>query len=131
MCGIFGAIDLRGRFERESYDRFVELTDLVRYRGPDDSGYLTLALKEGDAGSPSSFDIFLGSRRLSILDLSSSGHQPMTDGNGHWIVFNGEIFNFVELRRDLEARGHRFTTETRELDCRPVVVLQIQIVAAI
>jgi asparagine synthase (glutamine-hydrolysing) len=112
MCGIFGAIDLDGAFDRKSYDQFVGLTDLVRYRGPDDAGYLTLNLKQGEVAGPNSFDVFLGSRRLSILDLSSAGHQPMTDAKGRWIVFNGEIFNFVELRRDLEARRHRFSTGT-------------------
>ncbi len=112
MCGIFGAIDLRGRFGRESYERFVKFTDMLRYRGPDDSGYHTLAMKEGSAGSTDSFDIFLGSRRLSILDLSPAGHQPMTDGHGCWIIFNGEIFNYIELRRDLEALAHQFKTET-------------------
>jgi asparagine synthase (glutamine-hydrolysing) len=112
MCGIFGAIDLRGRFDRESYDRFVTLTDLISYRGPDDSGYLALTVGDNSVSDSESFDVFLGSRRLSILDLSSAGHQPMTDGLGRWIVFNGEIFNFIELRRDLELRGHKFKSGT-------------------
>src|ERR1700745_1734459 len=112
MCGIFGAIDLRGRFDRESYNRFVTLTDLISYRGPDDSGYLALTVGDNTVSDSESFDVFLGSRRLSILDLSSAGHQPMTDGQGRWIVFNGEIFNFIELRRDLELRGHKFNSGT-------------------
>ncbi|MBV8674336.1 MAG: asparagine synthase (glutamine-hydrolyzing), partial [Acidobacteriaceae bacterium] len=58
------------------------------------------------------FDVFLGNRRLSIIDLSSNGHQPMTDHNGRWIVYNGEIFNYLELRRDLQAKGHEFATGT-------------------
>ena len=58
------------------------------------------------------FDVFLGNRRLSIIDLSSNGHQPMTDHNGSWIVYNGEIFNYLELRRELQAKGHEFTTGT-------------------
>ena len=58
------------------------------------------------------FDVFLGNRRLSIIDLSSNGHQPMTDHQGRWIVYNGEIFNYLELRRDLQAKGHEFTTGT-------------------
>jgi asparagine synthase (glutamine-hydrolysing) len=112
MCGIFGAINLQSRFGRDSYDRFVKLTDIIRYRGPDDSGYHTLAMKEGITGTTESFDIFLGSRRLSILDLSPMGHQPMTDGHGCWITFNGEIFNYLELRRELETLGHEFKTGT-------------------
>lgn len=112
MCGIFGAIHLKGLFDRADFDQFVRLTDLVRYRGPDDSGYQALNLQQSHAADPESFDVFLGNRRLSILDLSPAGHQPMTDGKGRWITFNGEIFNFVELRKELEARGHRFLTGT-------------------
>lgn len=58
------------------------------------------------------FDVYLGHRRLSILDLSSAGQQPMTDGRGRWITFNGEIFNFIELREELKALGCTFRTET-------------------
>jgi asparagine synthase (glutamine-hydrolysing) len=112
MCGIFGAISTRDSFDSETYGQFKELTDLVRYRGPDDSGYVTLSLSEGVSRGSESFEIFLGNRRLSILDLSSAGHQPMTDGIGNWITFNGEIFNFVELRHELEGRGHKFSTGT-------------------
>jgi len=65
-----------------------------------------------DGASGDCFDVFLGNRRLSIIDLSPNGHQPMTDHRGHWIVYNGEIFNYLELRQELEARGHEFTTNT-------------------
>jgi len=61
---------------------------------------------------PQPFDVFLGHRRLSVIDLSSAGRQPMTDGEGRWIIFNGEIFNFVELREELESLGSEFRTET-------------------
>lgn len=112
MCGIFGAINLEGVFDGRSFEQFVELTDMVSYRGPDDSGYLALSLRQDGLQNPDFFDVFLGSRRLSIQDLSSAGHQPMTDGEGRWITFNGEIFNFLELRAELEALGHRFKTRT-------------------
>jgi asparagine synthase (glutamine-hydrolysing) len=113
MCGIFGAVNFTGVFVHESYHLYVELTDLVKYRGPDDFGYVSLNLKEGtETSNLEKFDVFLGNRRLSILDLSSAGHQPMTDGKGRWITFNGEIFNFLELRRELELRGHRFHSES-------------------
>ena len=112
MCGIFAAVNLGGFFMVEDYDRFVKLADLIRYRGPDDCGYLRLNSKERGSDSATLFDIFLANRRLSILDLSPAGHQPMTDGNGRWITFNGEIFNFVELRKELEAAGHQFRTGT-------------------
>lgn len=75
------------------------MTDAVAHRGPDDSG----AWLDGEAG------VALGHRRLSILDLSALGHQPMRSDDGRYqMVFNGEIYNFADLRRDLEAQGHTF-----------------------
>lgn len=65
-----------------------------------------------ESASDNRFDVFLGNRRLSIIDLSSNGHQPMTDHQGRWIAYNGEIFNYLELRQELQARGHEFTTGT-------------------
>jgi len=112
MCGIFVAIDLCRFFDSQDFSRFVELSNLIRYRGPDDCGDLRLSAKQSADDSAGRFDIFLGNRRLSILDLSSAGHQPMTDGKGRWITFNGEIFNFVELRKELEVKGYEFRTET-------------------
>src|SRR5205807_6927385 len=120
MCGIFGAIAIGHKFEAGAFERFLRLTDLVHYRGPNDSGYITINMESGPARPSEAFDIFLGSRRLSILDLSPAGHQPMHDGNGRWIVFNGEIFNYLELRKELQAMGHRFTTA-----CDTEVILQV------
>lgn len=112
MCGIFGAINTTGFFDAPDFQQFVALTNLVSYRGPDDCGHVPLTLKRPHSLRDQLFDVFLGNRRLSIIDLSSSGHQPMSDGNGIWITYNGEIFNYVELRRELEARGHIFKTGT-------------------
>ena len=112
MCGIFGAINRTGFFDGPDFDRFVGFTNLVAYRGPDDCGHLPLTLKPVDSRRERLFDVFLGNRRLSIIDLSSSGHMPMSDGKGCWITYNGEIFNYLELRRELEARGHTFRTGT-------------------
>jgi asparagine synthase (glutamine-hydrolysing) len=112
VCGIFCAVSLEEEFSPDLFDRFVELTDLVRYRGPDDSGYTALNTRTGSLSRGQRFNLFLGSRRLSIFDLSSAGHQPMTDGKGRWIVFNGEIFNYLELRQELKNLGHQFTTGT-------------------
>jgi len=114
MCGIFGSIKFRGFFPPEEFPRFVSWTDLVSYRGPDDSNYLGLNSADGSTTQLGNrpFDIFLGHRRLSIIDLSSAGQQPMTDGQGRWIIFNGEIFNFVELREELKSYGYAFRTET-------------------
>jgi len=111
MCGIFAAIKLKGYFEPNEYSAFVRSTDLVSYRGPDDAGYASMTAT-GPARPSHPFTIFLGHRRLSILDLSAAGHQPMTDGHGLWIVFNGEIFNFLELREMLQRRGHTFRSRT-------------------
>jgi asparagine synthase (glutamine-hydrolysing) len=112
MCGIFGAVDVGGFFSPRDYDRFVGLTDLVSYRGPDASGYKSLRVKSSSGVSAEKWDVFLGHRRLAIIDLSDAGRQPMTDGEGRWLIFNGEIFNFVELRSELEQLGDTFRTHT-------------------
>jgi asparagine synthase (glutamine-hydrolysing) len=76
------------------------MTGTIRHRGPDDDGYFF-------AGS-----LGLGFRRLSIIDLAG-GHQPMADAEETvWVIFNGEIYNFRELRHELETRGHRFRTNS-------------------
>lgn len=98
MCGIAGIFYLDQRpCDRESVRR---LTDALAHRGPDGDGVHT----DGTVG--------LGHRRLAILDLSDSGKQPMQFGDRYWITYNGEVYNFVELRRELEGLGHRFQTET-------------------
>src|SRR5262249_55039429 len=96
MCGIAGKLSLDPD-RPVSADLVRRMTDALRHRGPDDEGVWA----EGPVG--------LGGRRLAIIDLSPSGHQPMTndDGSIH-VVFNGEIYNFQELRPELERRGHRF-----------------------
>ena len=82
------------------------MTDVQGHRGPDDCG-----LWERDL--PNGIYIGLGSRRLSIVDLSADGHMPMANEDGSvWITYNGEIYNFVELRRELISKGHRFRSHT-------------------
>jgi asparagine synthase (glutamine-hydrolysing) len=79
------------------------MRDAMAHRGPDDAGVYT-----SPAGR-----VALGHRRLSIVDLSAAGRQPMSNEDGSlWIVFNGEIYNHAELRRDLERRGHRYRSNT-------------------
>lgn len=113
MCGIFGAVNTDGFFGREAFERFSMLNDMTSYRGPNDHGVYALMLKQSrEQVVADCFDVFLGNRRLSILDLSPNGHQPMTDHQGRWIAYNGEIFNYLEIRQELQAKGHEFTTET-------------------
>ena len=104
MCGIAGFVESSRTTSPFGPDRSRALVhrmcDVIRHRGPDDEG---VWVDEGVA---------LGMRRLSIIDLST-GHQPIhNEDRTVWIVFNGEIYNFRELRRELEAAGHRFYTAT-------------------
>ncbi len=105
MCGIAGQV-LFGRTsspERKAALCAQAMADRIAHRGPDDSG-----LWQSADGS-----IALAHRRLSIIDLSPLGRNPMSwDGGRLWITFNGEIYNFLELRRELEAAGHRFRSQT-------------------
>jgi asparagine synthase (glutamine-hydrolysing) len=98
MCGIAAVI---GAGEAEPGVR--AMVEAVRHRGPDDSGVVQ------PAGRP----LALGCARLAIIDLSPAGHMPMTDpATGNVIAYNGEVYNFRELRRDLEAEGERFRSGT-------------------
>jgi len=100
MCGIGGKLyfDPARPVER---DVLTRMNAVQAHRGPDDAGIYC----QGPVG--------LAHRRLSIIDLSPAGHQPMANEDGTvWIVFNGEIYNFLALRPDLEQRGHRFRSRT-------------------
>ncbi|RMD93778.1 MAG: asparagine synthase (glutamine-hydrolyzing), partial [Calditrichaeota bacterium] len=96
------------------------MTDILQHRGPDDSGYFLFNLKTNDAQTSlaepthaNEFHIGLGHRRLSILDLSSHGHQPMhNEDKTIWITYNGEIYNYIELRAELVRAGHQFYSRT-------------------
>jgi asparagine synthase (glutamine-hydrolysing) len=97
MCGILGVIGPRS-FDAESFGRAL---DVMANRGPDDRG----VYEEPEC--------LLGHRRLAILDLSAAGHQPMSSPDGRFVmVYNGEVYNFLELRRELEAERVRFSTRT-------------------
>src|SRR4026209_2856403 len=99
MCGIAGACHFGGPPVDPSL--LARMTDRLAHRGPDDSGFLIV-----DRGG-------LGNRRLKIIDLSSAGHQPMATGDGRLsVTFNGEIYNYVELREELVRRGSRFRSHT-------------------
>ena len=100
MCGIAGIIS---SIKAQDPNIVISMRDTLRHRGPDDSGLWQ---------SPDRTTI-LAHRRLAIIDLSPAGHQPMRDANGRLIiVFNGEIYNFRELRDDLLSMGHSFRTQS-------------------
>jgi asparagine synthase (glutamine-hydrolysing) len=109
MCGIFAAVNLESSFGRKENDLFISLSDLVKYRGPDNSGYLTFNSCKKEV-NPDNFNVFLGHRRLSIIDLSEQGNQPLFK-DGIYIIFNGEIFNYLELKNEY-FMGESFRTKT-------------------
>ena len=99
MCGLAGLINLKG--EPVAPPLLQSMTDAIKHRGPDDEGQWI----EGNVG--------LGHRRLSIIDLSPAGHQPMVSANHRYVlVYNGEVYNFKELRTELEAKGYWFRSKT-------------------
>lgn len=98
MCGIVG---YAGRTPVQ-VEHFVASRDTMAHRGPDDAGVFC----------SSDRTVVLAHRRLAIIDLSPAGHQPMCDGVGRDITFNGEIYNYLEVRDRLASRGHSFKTST-------------------
>jgi len=101
MCGICGAIDVRGNPIPDLERRLEVMSSLIAHRGPDDAGVWTH--ERGHVG--------LAHRRLSIIDLTT-GHQPMSDERGRWITYNGEVYNYPELRREIGAERFRTTSDT-------------------
>lgn len=98
MCGISGVVAKNSGFDpRPDVER---MNALVRHRGPDGEGVACWS------------NLAIGHRRLAIVDITPSGHQPMERDNRFWITFNGEIYNFLELRKELQALGETFRSET-------------------
>lgn len=131
MCGITGYISLSSKTSGK--EQFIKANSIIRHRGPDGEGFLFSDIKGGksrlchssseaeehlaSSGEP---DILLGHRRLAILDLSDAGAQPMSSEDDKlWIVFNGEIYNFLEIRKELEQLGYAFKSH-----CDTEVILQ-------
>ena len=104
MCGICGTVG-PDPVDREALTR---MTRVLRHRGPDDEGFYVKEYANDVA-------VGLGFRRLSIIDLET-GNQPIANEDGSvQLVFNGETYNFRELRRELEGRGHRFATDRKSV----------------
>lgn len=120
MCGIAGLMDLRAR--RVTAQLIEGMNEAQRHRGPDDWGGVLLDIEGKSEPVPwggtcvaprEPARLGLGHVRLSIIDLTAAGHQPMCSKNGHlWLVYNGEIYNYIELRAELERLGFRFDTKT-------------------
>ena len=109
MCGITGAIWTRAELAIDE-PQVARMARQITHRGPDDAGTYLAPLGPSPRGVQPG--VALGFRRLSIIDLAG-GHQPMSNEDGSvWVVFNGEIYNFRELRRRLEGNGHRFATHS-------------------
>jgi asparagine synthase (glutamine-hydrolysing) len=134
MCGISGII-LKQKNNLNLIEKIVSLTDAIKHRGPDGEGFilaneqfvsphfnnqqnynrkeLNYLPKVNLKNSPENSYLAFGHRRLSIIDLSETGHQPMCDDTGKiWITFNGEIYNYLELKETLTKKGHKFISES-------------------
>jgi asparagine synthase (glutamine-hydrolysing) len=108
MCGICGKISLKS--ETISSDLIGRMMASLAHRGPDDEGSF---IKSTAINGDSKITVGLGHKRLSIIDLSPEGRQPLTnEDESLWLVFNGEIYNHPALRQELMARGHRFRSQT-------------------
>jgi asparagine synthase (glutamine-hydrolysing) len=111
MCGICGVV---GNIDQPLLGAMLAR---IAHRGPDDEGIYIDQMSSGDL-------VGLGHRRLSIIDLSPAGHEPMSDSSGRvWLTFNGEIYNFRELRQTLEGLGHSFKSDN---DAEVIIYAYIQ-----
>jgi len=130
MCGLAGIFNLDGT-SIDSQD-LLKMTRVIRHRGPDDEGYLLIQtaiqtvhhhvhddtipeIKARSSVLPNqtTCNLGIGYRRLAIIDLSANGHQPMADpSNQVWLSFNGEIYNYIEIRQELTQLGHLFKTNS-------------------
>jgi len=134
MCGITGIFNFN--HEPVNISILKRMTDALRHRGPDDEGYMLIHSKNGyckqligndsadefkavfeNIANPNNitdkFDLAFGHRRLSIIDLSSSGHQPMSNEDETiWLTYNGEVYNYIELKDELIKLGHTFRSTT-------------------
>lgn len=132
MCGILAYFNRNG-ITAGHVNASIQSLNNIKHRGPDGEGLILINSATGEFRvlitddtpkinftnpislneiSAFKFDLLLGHRRLSIIDLSTNGHQPMLDDNGNWIVFNGEIYNYGEIREELKGKGYQFKSDT-------------------
>lgn len=131
MCGIAVYYNKNGITGKELREN-LESLKLIRHRGPDGEGAVLINVITGetqilstsetppgvpsgispDAYAENSAHLFIGHRRLSIIDTSIAGHQPMCYRNRYWITFNGEVYNYIEVKKELEALGYNFITHS-------------------
>ncbi|MFN8229376.1 MAG: hypothetical protein U0V03_00475 [Bacteroidia bacterium] len=118
MCGITLLINKKSNFKID-LDSFVRMNNSIEHRGPDSERYAVVSsnleyeiFDSISSNTKLDLKLIFGFRRLSILDLSSSGNQPMLYKNKHLLEFNGEIYNYIELRDELSSKGYRFNTNT-------------------
>lgn len=130
MCGICGIFNLNN--QPIDTTQLSKMATIIRHRGPDDEGFILANTNSKDTEirvgndtiesfkqrydgitKASNANLGMGFRRLSIIDLTEAGHQPMTDLTGNnWIVFNGEIYNYIEIRNELKSLNYNFKSET-------------------
>jgi len=115
VCGITAI--LKTKETNCSLDQLNRMSEAVSHRGPDDSGKVVFHRcgdnwKESSNIDEPNWQVGLAHQRLSILDLSPAGHQPMSYRDRFWIIYNGEIYNFIELRAELEKSGHSFRSNS-------------------
>ncbi len=132
MCGILAYFNRNGISEKE-LKQSLNALQKIKHRGPDGEGVVLINSKTGafhnlitvetpDAKQENKislnealnldYDLILGHRRLSIIDVSTNGHQPMPHASGNWIIFNGEIYNYIELKKELIQKGFVFKSDS-------------------
>ena len=129
MCGIVAYFNKDG-ISRQELQENLESLKAISHRGPDGEGAIVINTLDGsfriintnetpasvstdleaEAYKDCSAHLFIGHRRLSIIDTSVNGHQPMLHGGRYWITFNGEVYNYIEIRKELIALGYEFKT---------------------
>ena len=96
MCGLSGIISKKNHNQSSLSKKLIKMTELISHRGPDQAGYLKFE------------NVHLSHVRLSVMDPRNLGRQPMSNDNKYTIIFNGEIYNFIEIRDTLIKKGYKF-----------------------